>query len=87
MYITIDICKQQNAQLYGYEGRKSKKSGGKTQLSKARVVNDRELLALVDAGEERVTRTQAAKAKKLMKEELARELAAKYKCNNIGNVK
>ena len=80
----IEILKYENAKLRKYDGRLKFKPGGQSQLTKARVVDDAELLSLVAKTESRVNTRQRRQANKLCSEQLAREQAIKIKSQVSG---
>jgi hypothetical protein len=74
-YVMDQIWKKKNAKLRSYNSNKRvQQPGGRTQLSKAKVIDDEELQAKINAAEERVTRLEAAKVRKQLRDEAMRAM-------------
>src|SRR6185295_15045535 len=74
----IEAWKVENTKLRAYnKDRGAKQPGGRTQLSKAKVLDDSELPSCIKPAEVRVTRAENAKLRKACTAQLARELHLK----------
>ena len=68
-----EIWKAMNAELRGYNDRRggeAREAGGRTQLSKAKVIDNKDLTEKVDAAKKKAEKTAAAAERKKQREEL-----------------